>query len=380
MHPRRFVIIAAGGTGQRMGLPYPKQLLPFRGSTVVQHAVACFPELPVWIPVPKEHRQAFAQVLGDRVSLVDGGATRYHSVRQAFRALPNPDDQDLILIHDAARPFLDPALLEAAWSMAATRGAVIFAAPAVDTIKQVGEDGVIQATLDRRMIYHAQTPQIFQAGLLRRAYEVQDAAGKDGEIPTDEARLLESAGIPVTVYPASHENRKLTHPEDLSMLRQTGMRIGHGYDVHRFDESRPLFLGGIEIPNSPGLLGHSDADVVTHALIDALLGAAGLGDIGRWFPDTDPQWAGIRSTTMLEKVWSELSRKGYRLANADITIQAQIPKLAPHIPAMAAKLAEVLGVAEERLNIKATTTEKLGFVGRAEGMATDAVVLLEVDS
>ncbi len=252
---------------------------------------------------------------------------------------------------------------------------MIYANRAVDTIKQVGPDGFIQATLDREHIFHAQTPQIFQAGLLKQAYA---AHPQEAPAPTDEARLLESNGFPVAVFPSDSRNRKITHREDMNLLHTKNLRIGHGHDVHRCQKNRPLYLGGIHLPEGPGLLGHSDADVAIHALMDAMLGAAGLGDIGHWFPDSDPALRDIRSTRLLEKVWTDLKARGFRFLNADITIRAQAPKLAPYMEEMRACLAAILETESTNINIKATTTEGLGFVGRKEGMAADAVVLLEM--
>ncbi len=369
----RYVIIPAGGIGARMGLPYPKQLLPFGSSTILQHGINLFSQWPVIVPAPASFLELFRQKIGDAAMVVSGGQTRFESVRIAFESIENLRDEDLVLIHDAARPFLDTSNLEDAWRLAAEKGAAIYADKAVDTIKLAGEAGMIESTLNRERIYHAQTPQIFRAGLLRKAYD----AFSNQEAPTDEARLLELAGIPVALFPASPNNRKITRPEDLEMLGTPAIRIGHGYDVHRFDSSRPLWLGGVHIESGPGLLGHSDADVAIHALIDAMLGAAGLGDIGHWFPDTDPELKGVRSTDLLARVWSDLKTRGYTFGNGDITIEAQIPKLAPHIQAMRACIADILETAPTRLNIKATTTERLGFVGREEGMAATAVVTLQ---
>ena len=356
-----------------MGLRLPKQLLPFAGATVIEHLVDLFQGLPLYIAAPKEHLDQFRTLLGERVCLIKGGETRFQSVKNAFDAIPNLEDEDLVLIHDAARPFLKAKALESAWSFAAERDAVIFAAKAVDTIKRVGSDGIIAKTLDRDYIYHAQTPQIFRARLLRRGYAAMDPRRA---APTDEAMLLEWAGIPVSIFPTDHSNQKLTNPEDLALLEHSDFRTGHGYDVHRFDKSRPLYLGGVFIEEGPGLLGHSDADVAIHALIDALLGAAGEGDIGQWFPDTDSSYKGARSIDLLDHVYQSLLQKGFCLVNADITIQAQIPKLAPYIPDMRLCLAKILGAGSANVNIKATTTEGMGFVGRKEGMAADAVVLL----
>lgn len=370
------IIIPAGGVGARMGLAYPKQLLPFGKSTVLAHTVDLFrPHLTI-VAVPPDHRRLFEAALPRDTLVVDGGATRFDSVRLAFAAFgtifaPIKDD-DLVVIHDAARPFFDPSWLGPACDLAFEKGAVVFASRATDTVKLVGEDGVIVKTLDRDKIYLAQTPQIFKAGLLREAY----AKVHLNERPTDEAALMEQLGIPVQIFASGPTNKKVTTAEDLPLLESGSLRIGHGYDVHRFDASRPLYLGGIAIPESPGLLGHSDADVLLHALMDALLGAAGLGDIGQWFPDSDPKLKGIRSTLLLNRVMAALAEHGYGLENADMTVMAQVPKLAPHIAKMRAALAARLGVAENRINIKATTTEGLGFVGRKEGIAAQAVVLL----
>ena len=371
---RRFIIIPAAGLGTRMGLPYPKQLHPFRGSTLIEHAVSLFGDLPVYVSYPESHGDAFRQRLAGRAHLVRGGLTRFESVRNAFFAIPDLADGDLVLIHDAARPFFEPAHLTGAWRAAAQKGAVIFASKAVDTIKRVDSRGVVVETLDRETIYQAQTPQIFRAELLRRAYEAWQRS--PGASPTDEAGLVERCRIPVHVYAHDRENRKITHREDLNLLFTKGIRIGHGYDVHRCDPGRPLYLGGIHLPEGPGLLGHSDADVLIHALIDALLGAAGEGDIGAWFPDTDPRYKDIRSTTLLEKVWADLRARGFTLGNADLTVQAQAPRLAPHIRAMRENLSRLLHCSPDAVSIKATTTEGLGFVGRREGIAANAVVLL----
>ena len=367
----RYVVIPAGGSGSRMGLPYPKQLMPMGDKTMLEHTLSLFPGMPIYVAYPGQFEEHFRQEIGGQAHLVKGGETRFDSVRNAVVAIDGLADEDLVLIHDAARPFLDTSDLDEAFALAEKAGAVIYARKATDTIKLVGNGMMVAQTLDRETIYHAQTPQIFRAGLLREAYQTWGYKGGF----TDEAGMLEAGGIRVAIFVSRSENRKITHPEDMTLVRQKTLRIGHGYDVHRFDPDRPLMLGGVHIENAPGLAGHSDADVAIHALIDALLGAAGLGDIGHWFPDTDPQLAGVDSAVLLEKVWADLTGRGYRLVNADLTIQAQAPKLAPHMAKMRARLGELLGC--EAVNIKATTTEKMGFVGRKEGIAADAVVLLE---
>lgn len=366
------VIIPAGGVGTRMGLGYPKQLHRFGNTTVLGKTVSLFQGYSITVAAPEAHLQAFKQALPQDIRLVAGGATRFDSVKNAFEALGNLESNDLVVIHDAARPFFDPSQLDAACALAEKKGAVIFACKATDTVKHVNADKTIGKTLDRDSIFLAQTPQIFKAGLLAEAYQ---NIPKE-PLPTDEAGLLESLGVDVTVMPSSPGNKKLTLAEDVSLLQTDLPRIGHGYDVHCFDPSRPLYLGGIHIPNADGLLGHSDADVLVHALIDALLGAAGLGDIGQWFPDNDPQYEGVRSTVLLQAVMNELERLGYEVGNADVTVMAQAPKLASHIQTMRTTLAPFLKVDSSRMNIKATTTEGLGFVGRKEGIAAQAVVLL----
>ena len=359
-----------------MGLPYPKQLAPFGGKTLIEATLSLFAGLPLYVPVPESHWDAFEAILGNRVVLVAGGPTRYESVRNGVAAIEDLAPADLILIHDAARPFLDSDSLQAAWALAEKRGAVIYSHPAVDTIKQVQDDGRIAHTLDRKVLVHAQTPQIFTAELLLAAYEHHDRS--EGETPpTDEALLLERAGIPVFCYPSAARNQKLTHREDMSLLKQEECRVGHGYDVHRFTDGRPLYLGGVHIQDSPGLAGHSDADVVIHALMDALLGAAGKGDIGHWFPDDDAAFKNIRSTELLSRVWAQLKQSGYSLGNADLTIEAQVPKLAPHMEAMILGLSRLMDATSDQVNVKATTTEGLGFVGRKEGIAATAVVVLK---
>lgn len=392
---QRFAIIPAGGVGTRMGLPYPKQLLPLGDHTVLQESIRFFRGMPVFVPVPAAFAPLFHEKLANEpdVHVLAGGDTRFDSVKRAVDALVAryaPADDALVAVHDAARPFLDSNTLNDAWGVCAEKGAVIFAAAAVDTLKQVDENGVILRTLDRTSTYHAQTPQMFRWSLLRQAYAAQTRSG-DVTPFTDEAGLLQAAGLPVTVVPSSHANRKITHREDLTLLESPQkapgpvadlrqLRIGHGYDVHRYAKGRRLFLGGIEIQAERGLLGHSDADVALHALIDALLGAAGRGDIGHWFPDDQKAFKDIRSTVLLERVWRDLQQDGYQVINCDLTIQAQAPKLAPHLPAMRQTIAEQLQCEVSCINIKATTTERLGFVGREEGMAADAVVLLQRSS
>jgi 2-C-methyl-D-erythritol 4-phosphate cytidylyltransferase/2-C-methyl-D-erythritol 2,4-cyclodiphosphate synthase len=290
---------------------------------------------------------------------------------------------DYLIIHDGVRPLVSAAIIENCLKAAIAHGAAITAIPAKDTLKSVLA-GTVATTIDRTNLWQAQTPQAMKKNLLEEAYQ---KAKKENFIATDEASLLENIGCKPAVVMGSAMNIKITHQEDLqaaeAFLRekqmQTGctIKIGHGYDAHRLVADRALILGGVSVPHSKGLLGHSDADVVTHALCDALLGAAGLGDIGRHFPDTDPQFKGIDSLRLLRKVMELITRMALRPGNADITIIAQQPKLAAFLGKMQENLAEICLLNKDSLNLKATTTEEMGFTGRQEGIACHAVVTLQ---
>ena len=270
-------------------------------------------------------------------------------------------------MHDAARPFVSEAVINAVIEGTADFGAAIPTVPAKDTIRQV--DGTGSRTLQRETLACVQTPQGFRISLLKHAFEKAQA---EGFLGTDDASLVERMGINISMVQGEDANRKITTREDL----ETEMRIGTGYDVHRLVEGRPLVLCGEQIPYEKGLLGHSDADVALHALMDAMLGAAGLGDIGKHFPDTDERYRGISSMKLLQKTAELLREAGYFLGNADITIIAQRPKIAGYIPKMRANIAEIMNCDENKINIKGTTTEILGFVGREEGIASEAVCIL----
>ncbi|MCI5224572.1 MAG: 2-C-methyl-D-erythritol 2,4-cyclodiphosphate synthase, partial [Candidatus Electrothrix sp. AR4] len=308
--------------------------------------------------------------------------TRQESVRNGLEALPASIER--ILVHDGARPMVTGEIINRCLIGIAEHGAVIAAVPAKDTLKEVEENAVV-GTVDRSRLWHAQTPQGMDRHLLERAYEYAESTSFMG---TDEASLLEHAGVSVSVVMGSEENLKITRPDDLKIAagllmgqgREKGgtMRIGHGFDAHSLVDGRKLILGGEEIPYHLGLLGHSDADVLVHALIDALLGALGAGDIGRHFPDSDEEYLGADSLKLLETVMHLVKAKNMRLVNADITVVCQQPKLAPHLPAMKVNLGTACATSPEDINIKATTTEKMGYTGRGEGITTHAVVLLSV--
>ena len=387
-------IIPAGGIGRRMGLPQPKQFSILAGLPLIVHTIRAFHETAVVreiiLVVPEEHLH-FAEELVARHRLsrvrkvVAGGRLRQDSVAAGLAQVS--DDCQCVLVHDGARPLIDPALIEECAERAYEFGAAMLAVPVKDTLKAVDSSLQIQGTVDREGMWQAQTPQAARLDLMRQAFA---AASRDGFNGTDEASLLERIAVPVMVVEGSERNIKITRPDDLeiaeALLKEqrrgerdmTGsMRIGHGYDAHRLVADRPLVLGGVTINHPKGLLGHSDADVLTHALCDAVLGALAEGDIGRHFPDTDQRFKGISSLTLLAQVMAIAESRGYRLLNADITVVAERPKLSPYYPKMLENLASVCKVEQSAINLKASTTEKMGFAGREEGIAAHAMVLLQ---
>jgi 2-C-methyl-D-erythritol 4-phosphate cytidylyltransferase/2-C-methyl-D-erythritol 2,4-cyclodiphosphate synthase len=376
-------IVAAGGAGLRAGVA--KQWLVLGGETVLRRSARLLAEcelvdeLVAVVPSGEEARAA-AELAGlpRSARVVAGGAQRADSVRNGLAALAGCD---VVLIHDAARPFAPAGLVRSVAEAAARDGAALAAQQATDTVKRgsAGEGPSaaprVAATLDRREVWLAQTPQGFRRDLLLRAYA---AAGDDASAATDESGLVERLGAPVTLVPGGPGNFKITTPEDVERARsltELPFATGVGYDTHRFEPGRRLVLGGVE-HEGDGLLGHSDADVCAHAIGDAILGAAGLGDLGRHFPDTDPRWKGVSSLLLLREIAAKVAERGWRVGNADVTLAAKRPKIAPRAEEMRARLAEALGVAAGQVNVKATTGEGMGFVGRGEGIAAHAVVLL----
>ncbi|MBT4608926.1 MAG: 2-C-methyl-D-erythritol 2,4-cyclodiphosphate synthase, partial [Gemmatimonadetes bacterium] len=297
------------------------------------------------------------------------------SVQQALRALEAADD--VVLVHDAVRPWVTTDLLTSVVDAALRHGAAIAAVPATDTVKQV-EDGIVTGTPDRRQLWHAQTPQGFRRSLLEEAFAQRDPS----QPATDESSLVEACGHRVHIVHGDPTNVKVTTPQDLSPQGASSrtLRVGQGYDVHAFADDRPLILGGIQIEAQRGLAGHSDADVLTHAIIDALLGATSMGDVGQLFPDTDQAYAGISSLLLLADVSSRLQAIGAQIVNVDSVVMAQAPRLSPYADRISARLAETLGIEASAVSVKATTTERLGFVGREEGMAAQAIALVAVNS
>ena len=318
--------------------------------------------------------------LNTPVRVVPGGAQRQDSVEQGVEALTGP--WEYVAIHDGARPLVTDEVLAAVCRDAMAHGAATAAVPSKDTCKLADEAGFVAATPARDRLWAVQTPQAFSLALYREALGKARAAGQSY---TDDCQLIEAAGGSVKLTMGDYRNIKLTTPEDLLAARaylggeggKKTVRIGYGYDVHRLVEGRKLILAGVDVPFEKGLLGHSDADVIAHAVADALLGAAALGDIGHLFPDTDPHYAGADSLKLLAEVCRLLREKGFSIGNIDATLLAQRPKIAPHISRMRENLAAACGIAADQVSVKATTEERLGFTGREEGMAASAVCLLE---
>lgn len=376
------VIMLAGGRGERMKSEKNKILLSVCGIPVIIRSIFAFIPFSddmVIVSRPDDQETIRAEIRNNRLSFpfrfADGGMTRQQSVLNGLSALEAPDPQDIILIHDAARCLVNTDLIERVISSVKECGTGIPGIPATSTFKICSPDGLVQNTPDRSGLYEIQTPQGFLADLI---IPLSVKASKEGFEGTDDAGILEHYHMPVKVIRGHASNFKLTEPEDLVRARNmlkgdVSMRVGMGYDVHRLVPDRKLILCGTEIPYELGLLGHSDADVALHALMDAMLGACALGDIGKYFPDSDERYHGISSLFLLKETVRILHENGFELYNADITIAAQKPKLLPFIPEMVKKTAEALHLPQDRISIKATTTEKLGFEGRMEGISSYAV-------
>lgn len=390
-------VIAAGGMAQRMQ-GVNKQILKIDGVPVLVRsirALAAIPDIREMVVVARP--ELFEQLEGWKQEyhlpdfrLTAGGDTRQQSVLNGVGCLS--ERVEYVVIHDGARPFADRQLICRCLQSAVEHQAATAAVPVKDTIKQAADDGSIAATPDRSRLYLTQTPQIFHAQLYRRTAEQAQAEGLDF---TDDCQLMEHLGHRVWLAQGDYRNIKITTPEDIVIAqaiaesiegeaprmeqekqRMPLMRIGHGYDVHRLVEGRKLILGGVEIPWQKGLLGHSDADVLVHAVMDAILGAAALGDIGKHFPDTDPHYAGADSMLLLREVVRLVEEQGYQIGNLDCTVIAQQPKLKEYIPLMQERIAAVCKVQADQVNVKATTEEKLGFTGTGEGMSAHCVCLL----
>ena len=378
-----WAVIVAAGRGERAGLGQNKVFYKVDGRSVLGRCLDAFQNCGRFdgaALVLSEADEAAWQALSAREgpfplvkAVARGGATRRDSVYSGLLALPG--DAELVAIHDAARPFVSDAVIDATLESARQFGSGVISTAVVDTIKQVGADGRVMS-LDRDTLRAVQTPQTFN---YQKILEAHRRARAEERAVTDDAMLFEHyyGNVRLVTAPGAEENRKLTTKADFDALNAApDVRVGQGYDVHRLVEGRRLILCGVDISWEKGLDGHSDADVAVHALMDALLGALGLGDIGHLFPDTDPAYEGADSMKLLDAVMERVREKGYRVGNADVTIVAQRPKLAPYIEPMKNNLAAGLGVAAERVNVKATTTERLGFEGEGLGISAQAVALL----
>jgi len=382
--PYTVMMVAAAGGSTRMG--QPKQHIVLGQHPVLIHtlltlqSVAAVDEI---LLIAREedipHFTALARDAGvTKLHIaVAGGSTRQQSVAAGLAALPA--ETALVGVHDGARPLVRPEDVEAVIAAAKQSGAAALAVPVKDTLKRTDEQGFVIDTPDRNGLWRVQTPQVFDRAALCAAMAAALAEGKDY---TDDCQLMEAAGHRVKLVAGVDTNLKLTTPEDIRLAEalmgkeEKGMRIGHGYDVHRLVEGRPLILGGVTVPYEKGLLGHSDADVLTHAVMDALLGAAALGDIGKLFPDNDPAYAGADSVALLRRVVERIGEEGYAIGNIDATILCQRPKLAPHIPEMRRILADACGIPADSVSVKATTEEGLGFTGNGDGIAAHCVCIL----
>lgn len=385
--PRTSAIIAAAGNGTRMNSATSKQFIKLGTMPVLARtllAFECAHEVDEVIVVTRKYDIDTAWELIHKYGIkkvtdvIIGGSTRQESVMSALNCVKG----NKVLIHDGARPFITPGQINSVANALTECDAAALGIPVKDTLKRVSGTGYITETCDRTALFSIQTPQGFKTELIKNAHKY---AKESGAKATDDCALCEDIGISVKIIQGSASNIKITTPDDLEVAQgllknmecEHKMRVGFGYDVHKLIEGRPLIIGGVQIPYERGLLGHSDADVLLHAIMDALLGAAALGDIGKHFPDTDEKWSGADSTKLLEKVGSLLAESGAKIINIDATIIAQKPKMAPYIEEMVEIVEKTLNLPKGSVNIKATTTEKLGFCGREEGIAAEAICGIE---
>ena len=376
---RVVALIVAAGKGERAGGGLPKQFRTLGGKTLVAHAydsLASHPAIDgvVVVTGPDQH-DLLAAALGDRPLLgsVTGGASRRDSVRAGLDAI---DAADIVLIHDAARPFVSHRVIDALLAALASHKGAVPTLPVADTMALAGE--ALGDVVDRTTLARVQTPQAFRFTDIMTSH-----ANWQGESePTDDAQMLRANGKSVALVEGDMMLDKITRPEDFAAaearLGQRSFRTGQGFDVHRLAEGEELWLGGIQIPHARGLLGHSDADVALHALTDAILGAIGAGDIGTHFPPSDARWRGVSSDRFLEHAASLVDAEGGRIEHVDLTIICEAPKIGPYRDAMRARIAALLRLPERRISVKATTTERLGFTGRGEGIAAQAIATISL--
>jgi 2-C-methyl-D-erythritol 4-phosphate cytidylyltransferase/2-C-methyl-D-erythritol 2,4-cyclodiphosphate synthase len=380
--PRVAVILLAGGQGTRAGLVVPKQLAMLGGKPILQWSVDAFaahPAIGGGVLVANSDVMAALGDLSNGWISADPGTERQQSVANALAALADWDDGAFVLVHDAARPGVTAEVVDRLLAALHNAEAAIPTLPVPDTLVEQTAQSAGEV-VDRSALARVQTPQAFHLGTLRRAHaEAIEAAA------TDDAQLVRRLDVSVATVPGDARLHKLTYAEDMAILAgllgigtMTRTAVGMGYDVHRLVTDKPLWIGGIEIAYSHGLEGHSDADVGLHALTDAILGALGDGDIGDHFPPSDPQWRGAASHRFLGFAAERVKARGGRIDHVDLTIIAEAPKIGPHRAAMRARIAEILAIPLERVSVKATTTERLGFTGRREGIAAQAVATLQL--
>ncbi len=371
-------IVVAAGQGLRAGQPIPKQFAVWRGKPVLRHSVdalAAAGVSPIVIVIPDGADATVREILGDlpEIQLTTGGATRQESVRLGLEVLAGIAP-DLVLIHDAARPLLPAAVIDRLVSALDRHTGAIPVLPVVDSLAHAepGDGGeTMGAPARREALRRVQTPQAFRFAEILAAHRDWEGPALAG----DDAQVAQANGLEIALVEGDEALHKLTFSTDFAPSAPP-IRVGTGYDVHRLEEGEELWLCGVKIEHTHGLSGHSDADVAIHALVDALLGAIGAGDIGQHFPPSDPQWKGAASDRFLAHAGSLVTQAGYTLANADVTIICEAPKIGPHREAMRVRLAEILGADLAAISVKATTTEKLGFTGRSEGIAAQAAVSL----
>lgn len=382
-----FVLIAAAGSGQRLGGDLPKQYRKIAGKTILRHAIDCFlaagfSEKQMGVVIDPAHKALYDEAVRglDLRSVSYGDKTRNKSVYNGLLSFIYAKDKDKILIHDAARPFLRPVEIDKLLSALEQQyQAATLAVPVADTLRY-GEQAnkpILGKTVDRNELWAVQTPQGFHYGALMEAYgQIEPSRNY-----TDETSLVSDCGIDVAIVEGHRQNFKITTQDDLELAARlmtgagTNMetRTGAGFDVHAFTDGNSVRLCGVDIPHDRKLSGHSDADVGLHAITDALLGAIAAGDIGSHFPPSGPQWKGMESSVFLEKAVALVKEKGGRITHIDLTLICEAPKIGPHREAMQARVAEICGLSPDRISIKATTTEGLGFTGRKEGIAAQAI-------
>lgn len=375
-------IIVAAGRGTRAGPGAPKQWRSLGGRPVLERTVSCFQRADIARIIVVLHPDDMItglKLFGGRVTLVAGGETRSGSVRNALESL-DPKEISKVLIHDGARPFADPDLISRVINALDSAPAAAPAIPVTDALWR-GAEGIVSGTQARDGLYRAQTPQGFALQPIVDAYRAADHAA--GQLAADDVEIARAAGLPVTIVAGAEANFKITWAEDfargeklIERERKMDIRLGNGYDVHAFTEGDAVILCGVQVPHNKALLGHSDADVAMHALTDAIYGALAQGDIGRHFPPSDPQWKGAASDIFLRHAGDLAREMGFAISNVDVTIVCERPKIGPHAGAMMDSLAQILQIDVTRVSVKATTSERLGFTGREEGIASIATATL----